>query len=171
MHTKRRRCAPLIMLFGVIIAVLAFAVPANAAPYTTQPTVAVSSQTVTAGGSITFSGSGFLPGETVRITVSDPITLKSVVADSSGSFSTVIVLPAGLTGAQTLTATGLTSGRTASITIQVLAASANPFPTSTATGGLAFTGAAVGAIGALGGLLLIGGGLMMLASRRRKVND
>ena len=39
-----------------------------------------------------------------------------------------------------------------------------------AAGGLAFTGANAIGIGALGGLLLVGGGLMLFAGRRRKAD-
>jgi hypothetical protein len=42
--------------------------------------------------------------------------------------------------------------------------------TSAATGGLAFTGANAIGVGALGGLLLVGGGAMVLTGRRRKDN-
>ena len=42
---------------------------------------------------------------------------------------------------------------------------------ATATGGLAFTGANAIGIGALGGLLLVGGGAMVLVGKRRKVNS
>jgi hypothetical protein len=160
-------------MFGVILAMVAFATPANAAPYTTQPTTSVSNQSPTAGGTITFSGSGFLPGETIAITLDNGTTFPSVVANASGAFSTTITLSAGLSGTHTLTATGTTSGRTSSTTIQVAAASANAGvapSTGASTGGLAFTGAAVVGIGALGALLLVGGAAMVLASRRRKVN-
>jgi hypothetical protein len=129
----------------------------------------VSSQTPTAGGTVTFSGTGFQAGETITITLDNGTTYPSVVADASGAFSTTIHLSASLSGTHTLTATGATSGRTSSTTIQVAAASANA-GVAPSTGGLAFTGAAVLGIGALGGLLLVGGATMVLASRRRKVN-
>jgi hypothetical protein len=175
MSAIKRLHAPLILMFGVILAMVAFATPANAAPYTTQPTTSVSNQSPTAGGTITFSGSGFLPGETIAITLDNGTTFPSVVANASGAFSTTITLSAGLSGTHTLTATGTTSGRTSSTTIQVAAASANAgvVPNTGVTpssGGLAFTGAAVVGIGALGALLLVGGAAMVLASRRRKVN-
>jgi hypothetical protein len=48
------------------------------------------------------------------------------------------------------------------------AQSASVAPTSTA--GLAFTGTNAIGIGALGGLLLIGGGAMVLVGKRRKVD-
>jgi hypothetical protein len=175
MSVIKRLHAPLIVMFGVIIAMVAFATPSNAAPYTTQPTTSVSNQTPTAGGTVTFSGSGFLAGETITITLDNGTTFPSVVANASGAFSTTLTLSASLSGTHTLTATGTTSGRTSSTTIQVAAASANAgaVPSTGVTpssGGLAFTGAAVIGIGALGGLLLVGGAAMVLAGRRRKVN-
>ena len=167
MPSSKRFVAPLIVMFGLIIAVVAFAGPSSAYPPGTLPTTSVSNQDPTAGSSVTFCGSGFQPGETVTITLGT--TAKpSVVADSSGAFCTTVVLGATLTGTQTLTATGTTSGSTSSLQIQVAGVSASAGITP--SGGLAFTGAAVIGIGALGGLLLVGGATMVLASRRRKVN-
>jgi len=168
MPTSKRLRAPLIVMFGVIIAVVAFATPATAVgPYGNQTTTSVSNQSLTAGSSLTFCGQDFLPGETVTITLDHSISYPSVTTDTSGAFCTTIVLGATLTaGTHTLTATGATSGRTSGTTIQVLGASASAAPT---TSGLAFTGANAIGIGALGGLLLLGGGAMVLAGRRRKV--
>jgi hypothetical protein len=168
MPTSRRLSAPLIVMFGVIIAMVAFAGPAGAAPYTTAPTTSVSDQTPAAGSSVTFCGSGFQAGETVAITLDTGTEYPSVVADTSGAFCTTIVLGASLSGTHTLTATGATSGATSSTTITVAGASANAGTTT--TGGLAFTGAAVIGIGALGGLLLVGGAALVVAGRRRKAN-
>jgi hypothetical protein len=165
MPTSKRFTAPLIVMFGVIIAMVAFAVPANAAPYATQPTTSVSNQNPVAGSSVTFCGQGFLPGETVAIAL-DTTTEASVTANASGDFCTTVVLGATLTGTHTLTAVGVTSGRTSSTQVRIATAQAS----AGTTGGLAFTGAAVIGIGALGGLLLIGGATMVLAGRRRKAN-
>jgi hypothetical protein len=55
----------------------------------------------------------------------------------------------------------------------VLGTSASVVPAtqaSTATSGLAFTGANAIGLGTLGGLLLVGGGAMVLVGKRRKVN-
>ena len=170
MSTSKRLRTTLIVMFGVIMAALAFAAPANAGPYANQPTTSVNEQTATAGSHVVFCGEGFLQGETVAITLGNGTTYPSVVAHGpSGKFCTVIVLGASLTGPQTLTATGLTSGRTSSTTIQVLGVSANAAPTP-AKSGLAFTGANAIGIGGLGGLLLLGGGAMVLVASRRKVN-
>jgi hypothetical protein len=169
MSAIKRLHAPLIVMFGVIIAMVAFATPSSAAPYTTQPATSVSNQAPAAGSAVTFCGTGFLAGETVAITLDNGTTYPSVVADASGAFCTSVVLGATLSGTHTLTATGTTSGRTSSTTIQVAAVSANA-GVAPSTGGLAFTGAAVIGIGALGALLLVGGAAMVLAGRRRKVN-
>ena len=167
MPTSKRLRAPLIVMFGVIIAVVAFAMPATADPYVLHSTTSVSNQSPAAGSSLTFCGQDFLPGETVTITLDHSISYPSVTTDTSGAFCTTIVLGATLTaGTHTLTATGATSGRTSGTTIQVLGASASAAPT---TSGLAFTGANAIGIGALGGLLLLGGAAMVLAGRRRKV--
>ena len=168
MSTRRRLSGPLILMFGVIIAVVALAVPANAASYTTQPTTSVSNQAPTAGSSVTFCGQGFQAGETVAIALDNGTRYPSVVADGSGAFCTVAVLGVSLSGTHTLTATGATSGRTSSTTIKVLGVSASAGTTT--SGGLAFTGAEVIGIGALGGLLLIGGAIMVFAGRRRKIS-
>jgi hypothetical protein len=94
MSTRKRLRAPLIVMFGVIMAVLTFAGPANA----------------------------------------------------DGSYPP----PAGT---QVL---GTGAGTSAAGT--------------TANSGLAFTGANAIGVGALGGLLLVGGGAMVLVGKRRKVN-
>jgi len=192
MPTNRRLLtAPLIVMFGVIVAMMAFALPANAAPYATQPVTSVSDQSPAAGSSLEFCGSGFAPGETVTIALDNGTTFPSVTADSSGAFCTTLVLGASLSGTYTVVATGATSGSTSSTTIQVAGVAAdnsgdntsndsgttanngsgaNANNEATSNGELAFTGAAVVGIGALGALLLIGGALMVLPSRRRKVD-
>lgn len=111
------------------------------------PAVAVSDGTVTPGETITFSGTGFTPGETVEITVSNegqgtgsgsgagrpgasvgtivlPMEVKTstVVADASGKFSTQVTL--NETGTYTLTAKGLTSGKTQTTVVTVVASQA-----------------------------------------------
>jgi hypothetical protein len=169
MPTKRRLAAPLIVMFGVIIALVAFAVPANAAGggYANPPTVSVSNQSPAAGSSLQFCGTGFKPGETVTIALDNGTTFPSVVADSSGAFCTTLVLGASLSGTHTITARGVTSGATASVTIVVAGVSASGNPS---TGGLAFTGASVMGIGALGALFLAGGAALVLSARRRKAS-
>jgi len=156
-------------MFGVVIAIVAFAVPASAAPYVTAPATSVSNAAPAAGSSLKFCGSGFQPGETVTIALDNGTTFPSAQADASGAFCSTLVLGVSLTGTHTVTATGATSGSTSSTTIKVagVAAAAGG---NTTDSQLAFTGAAVIGVGALGGLLLAGGAVMVFAGRRRKVN-
>ena len=121
MSTSKRRRAPLIVTFGVIMAAMTFAGPANAA-----------------------SGNNYEP---VLIT-------HIVVLGASASAGTVASAPT-------------VAGTTASAPIQVAGVSASA---PAASSGLAFTGTNAIGIGALGGLLLVGGGAMVFAGRRRKVN-
>jgi hypothetical protein len=156
---------------GIALAVgaLAFAATsAAAAPYSTQATLSVSSQTVVEGGTFVLTGAGFCASESVGVnlhTTTYPLT--SAHTDSAGSFSVTETLPQGVLGVHTVTATGVTCGRSASVTITIVAASTGG---GGGGGGLASTGVAVIGIGALGLILLVGGGLMLLAGKRRKVS-
>ncbi|MBT8160958.1 MULTISPECIES: hypothetical protein [Arthrobacter] len=84
----------------------------------------VSDGTINRGASVTFSGSGYVPGETVNITFektggpkgSAPAAL-SVTAGSSGAFSTNITFPNA--GNYMITAVGATSGNTRSARVSV----------------------------------------------------
>jgi hypothetical protein len=170
MPLSKRTSAAVVAVLGLIMAAVAFAGPASAAPYSDQSRVSVSTQTPAAGSTITLTGTGFGANETVINTL-DGTTLASARTDAAGNFSVRITLPAGVTGAHTILSTGATSGHVASIVLTIGAASAASglVNTGTGTGGLAFTGAAVIGIVALGGLFLAGGFAMVLAGRRRKV--
>ena len=174
MSTKNRPRAALIAVFGVIVAAVAFASPASAVtpPYPKPPpTATVSTQTPPAGGSVEFCGKGFNAGETVTITVGST-SFPSVTASSSGEFCTTLVLGISLSGPQTITATGATSGTKSSVSI-VVGGATNTGGTGTGGTGddaLANTGALVISIGALGVLLVVGGSMLVLAGKRRKVN-
>ena len=167
MPSMKRPQAALIAVFALFVAAVAFAGPANAAPYTSQATCSVSDQTPAAGSSLTLSCSGFGANETVNITLhSHGVTVLAPGAtNASGAFSTTVTLPAGVTGTHTLTAVGATSGRTASVSITIGAVTSAGGPTG---GGLPFTGAAVMGISSLAVLLLLGGVLMVFTSRRRR---
>jgi hypothetical protein len=116
--------------------------------------VTVSDPTPPEGGSITISGQGCTPGATITITLDNGDTLATTKADSSGAYSVVVKLPSGVTGHHTITVSGAGCSGVVGINIQ--------------SGGLATTGVAVIGIGAVGVVLLVGGGLMLLAGRRRK---
>jgi hypothetical protein len=65
---------------------------------------------------------------------------------------------------------GVSASSSVPVKVKVAGVSASG-GTTAAGSGLAFTGASVIGIGALGGLLLVGGGLMLLAGRRRKFTN
>ncbi|HZY00310.1 MAG TPA: hypothetical protein VFE92_12615 [Dermatophilaceae bacterium] len=120
MSTSKRLRAPLIVTFGVIMAAMTFAGPANADECLGYPVC----------------------------------TESATVLGASASAGTVASAPT-------------VAGTTASAPIQVAGVSASA---PAASSGLAFTGTNAIGIGALGGLLLVGGGAMVFAGRRRKVN-
>lgn len=110
------------------------------------PAVSVSDGTLAPGETFTFSGTGFTPGETIQITISNEnvtaggvgggggggrgasvslvirpaaVTTSTAVADSTGKFSIPVTLNEA--GVYTLTAKGLTSGKTESAVVTVVA--------------------------------------------------
>lgn len=87
----------------------------------------IGSGSVKAGETLSVSGKGFIPGETISIRLTGgtltPLTLVTVVANISGSFSIdKLVIPSLVpSGAFTLTASGQTSGRSATGSLTVVA--------------------------------------------------
>lgn len=160
--THRRLAAPALAIFAIVLASPAVAVAASPspsvgtsssaspAPAPASPTtyaavnvsLVVSSGSVTAGGHVTVSGSGFAANEPVDISVSYASPPKAagsveksgyvietagfvrqqqptqIAADSDGSFSHVVVLSQA--GMATITATGTVSQRSSSSTVNVL---------------------------------------------------
>ena len=93
--------------------------PAAAQPLTPDTAkVAVQVSDVTLDGRLTFSGSGFAPGESTAVTIEDDQGqvqggLRPETAESDGQvYRTAVPVPTGLApGAHTLHLTGVTSGR------------------------------------------------------------
>ena len=170
MSGLRKPVAALVGLFAALVAGLFFAVsPAGAYPGSTPAAVSVSTTTPAPGASLAISGSGFEPGETISLVFhSTPTSLGSVTADSSGAFSTSVTIPAGASGSHEIVGTGLTSGAVATIALDVGGSSSSS--SGSGSSGLSDTGVAVIGIGAVGVVLLVGGGLLMLAGKRRKVS-
>ena len=151
----------------------------------------VSDATVAPGSTITFGGSGFTPGEAIRVDVdysNTPVVVpgtgvNSVIilaelissfttnADAQGSFSTPVTL--GEAGTYTLTATGLTSGKTVSAVVSVDPAFANDGADNGGTdaddNGLANTGAdSAMLLWGAAGIVAVGAGVASVAVARRK---
>ncbi len=92
--------------------------------------VSLSPTSGTAGSNVTVTGSGFGASETVNIAV-DGGGVTSVASDGNGNFSTVITLSSSLSsGAHTISATGVSSGHSASATFTVTTTQ----PTTSCTG-------------------------------------
>lgn len=98
MPTAKRLNAPFIVILGIIIAMVAFAGPASAQPYVTQPTISVSTQTVRMGGQIRLCGRGFHALTRVKITLDQRIFLASLPTNSSGAFCATVRIPARVFG-------------------------------------------------------------------------
>ena len=163
--TARSRpiAAALSSVVALIIATLTFAATANASPYTNAATVSVSNQNPSAGGSLGVTCAGLTGGEQVGISLDAQTGLGSGTADASGSFNTTVTLPQGVTGQNTIACAGA-AGETASLTITIGAA------TTGGGGGLSNTGVAVVGIGSLGVILLVGGALLLMVGKRRRVS-
>jgi hypothetical protein len=90
-------------------------------------TLSLGSASVKAGATISVSGTGFIPGETISLRLTGgsltAFTLISVVASTSGTFAiATLLIPAYVpSGAFTLSAAGQTSGRSAAHTLAVQA--------------------------------------------------
>jgi hypothetical protein len=155
-------------------------------PPASDDSLTVSESTVAPGESITISGDGAEPGATVtfklvrsssalganKVLLAGPrlgalvrqqaqssVSLGSTTADGDGSFSASLTIPSGLDdGVYTLIAS---SGGAvlATATVRVLAAG---------TGALPFTGSNVAPGLAIGATLIVAGGLLLLAVRRRR---
>jgi LPXTG-motif cell wall-anchored protein len=127
------------------------------------PKVTASASTVAAGGDVTLTGVGFLPGETVDITLhSALIHLGTTTAGADGTAIKTVTIPMTLEpGLHTIEMEGQTSGVTVTTQIEVTEApgtSAVPLPA---------TGSATGELAALGVGLVALGAASVVASRRR----
>jgi LPXTG-motif cell wall-anchored protein len=119
MSATHRLRASLIGVLGVIMAVVGFAAPSTAAPYTHHHlTTSVSNSHPAAGSTITFCGANFKPGERVTITIGHT-RYSSVTASSSGGWCTSVALSSRLSGNVQLTATSTTSHRSSSTRIHI----------------------------------------------------
>ncbi len=160
---------------------IALAASAQAAPpYPPRPpAISVNVTTIAPGGSVTVSGAGFLPNELVSIDIGG-VHLATVRANANGVVVATVSIPAGLSGNESITMTGLGgSGTTLTVGVDVTSPAApnnvanNGIPNSGGGGGggLPNTGVAVIGIGSVGLVLLATGAVLMVAGRRRARAD
>ena len=146
------------------------AAPPPAAEATGALGVTLGATTVVAGGSLEVTATGAQPGEQVSVTLDpDGRLVGAGTADARGSATVAVVVPTDLEpGPRTVTARGLTSGRTGtSPAVQVVAAAT----AGASTGGtLPATGPpGTSARAALAVALIAGGALALVGSRRLAV--
>lgn len=169
MLAHKRPLAAIIATAALAVATLTFAAPGNAAPYVKAPTLSVSTTSPCEGESLTVTGTDFVPGSTVQLTLqSTPTSLGSVVVNANGGFTTTVTLPAGVTGTHEIVAAGpptRTNPNRASATITIrlcpVSAAKPPAPA-------AFTGVDIFGMVALVVVLLGIGGAFLYIGRRRK---
>lgn len=163
MSAMKRLIAVSVAVIGMIIAAASIGVSASAYPPGTSPTIALSSSTVGCGSSLVVSGQNFAPNSSVELTLhSGAIDLGTVTTDGSGAFSAEVTIPSSVgAGSHEIEATGGGEIATAFVTVTCAGAPGGPPP-------VAGTGVAILSIGGVGLVLLIGGGLLVMAGRRRR---
>ena len=165
MSAMKRLFAALVAVVAMIIAAASLGASASAYPPGTLPQISVADTTVEQGATDVVNGVNFTPNSSVVLSLhSATVDLGTVTSDGSGSFSATITIPSDTAlGAHTIEALDTPTGDVATAAITVVAGGGDG-------GGPPFgTGVAVIGMGALGLVLLIGGGLMLMAGRRRKV--
>jgi hypothetical protein len=127
------------------------------------PTVQLSTSSITAGGSITITGTGFAPVTTFSVVLhSVPVTLGSVTTTLAGTFSAVVTIPSTTAiGTHTVLV-----GPTAAALLEVTAASDPPALPRT----LSATGVDATVPFGLALLLFAFGLRVFLVSRRRRIS-
>jgi hypothetical protein len=170
MYTSRRAGAALAPV-AVIATMMLGSTAAFAAPYTSAASVSVSPSNPCIEDELRVSGLNFAAGERIAIDLhSDAERLGTVSADGDGSFATTVDLPDDAVGDHFVTATGLTSHRTARADIDIRRCEDHEVSDEHHGGGggssLPGTGAAVAGLLGVGGLL-VGGGVVLTRVRRR----
>lgn len=159
----RRRLALAGAMVGIAVT-LGFASPAFGYG-TSGPVITTNNSSVGPGGSLTVGGTGFVDNESITLTLhSTPVVLATLTSSGAGTFSITVSIPSSTApGAHQIIATGA-SGDSATTDITVTGAIV-----STATSsGLAFTGADIAAVSAVGAVALGLGGFLLLAGKRRR---
>ncbi|NHI17991.1 hypothetical protein [Microbacterium excoecariae] len=168
----------------VVAGALAIGSPVAANAYTPSTDGAVVSGSFVPGGTVTLSFSGFMPFESVTITLTglsgaslasaagDSIT-TTTDADADGVATVTLTLPEGASGDFTVTAVGLESGVTQSQTFTVDTASAAGTGTAGDDSLLATGNDVTSGLGLWvgGGALVLAGGAIVVASAVRKQRE
>lgn len=149
------------VLLGAVMIVALFAAPA-AAQY---GTFTVNPGSVRPGGQANFNGKGCKAGETVTVTVQGTV-VATVTAKPNGSFNGnfTVNLPSG-----NYTVVSTCGSLVQSAPLLVRSANVSNRPTGTGGTTLPRTGSNIDTLGLMGAALLVAGGGVMLATRKRRV--
>lgn len=161
---------------AVLVGLTAVAVQgvAGAQPYPpTGPTVEVNPSAICPGADVTVTGSGWLGGSTVTITLtltSDPVVLGTATVAANGTFQGSFKTPTPLdVGQHSLTASGTASNDTAASAATTL--TVRSCGGDGGGGALAFTGSdSIGLLEIAIVLILIGTVLAVAVRRRRRAS-
>ena len=178
MSTGKRLVAAAFVVISMVFAAVSLGAGSASAAYPpgTNPSIALSKSSGLTGDSVVVTGSGFSLNSSAALSFhSTAVSLGSVSTSSTGTFTTTITVPNVAVGPHTISATDGGTGQVASAAFAVtgqgaLGSGGSGSGSGGGGGGLASTGVAVLGIASLGLVLLIGGGLMLLAGRRRKVS-
>ncbi|WP_137844282.1 cutinase family protein [Microbacterium sp. 2FI] len=125
------------------------------------PSLQLSATSVTRGGSLTITGSGFDAGDVLEIWIrSTPVLLGSSTADADGSFTATVTIPLAIeAGSHTIAVVYGDAESTTPVTVID--------PSASAAGGeeLSGTGGEVPMGVVIGGLALLAGGILLLVVR------
>jgi DNA-binding beta-propeller fold protein YncE len=133
--------------------------------------IELSTSSVRPGGTFTATAAGFAPGEWVSATLfSTRVDLGMFRADASGAVTATVTLPADVApGTHRFALVGQVDGRVLWTELEVVAAPAaadGSTDDDRSPGGLASTGASIGAVVGLA-LVLVAGGIVVMVARRR----
>jgi hypothetical protein len=121
----------------------------------------------TAGTTTTVVGQGFEAGESVAISVRSTHTdLGEAVSGADGTLSLTFVVPSSMHGEQSITLTGLHSGRVASIGVTFIVPPGTVQDDNATSIAVAIVG-----VGGLGVVLIAGGVALLVVGRRHAVGD
>jgi hypothetical protein len=159
--------ATVAFLTAILVAILALAGGASADP-TYPPSggnpggIHVSNPHPAPGGTVVVTGQGCTANAPVTVYL-DNQQVQTGTTDSNGAYNITVTVPSNASsGSHTITVKGADCAGSGVTGVDVDA------PDSASGSGLASTGVAVVGIAALGVVLLAGGAMMLLASRRRK---
>ena len=153
------------LLFSAVASLTITATAASAQYHHGQPGIIVNPSTTTVGGTVTVQGSGCPANTTVTIKIGD-VVVGTVVSDGDGNFvdPNIVLPPSIVPGTYTVHALCGDLDLTTVLSVSALA------PTTTATTGtLPRTGTDAGLWVKVGLSLVAVGGLLVLATRRRRL--